>query len=53
MKNKGMTIRAELVETFVEEWTEWRVYRGEPKEGRHIASFKTEREAKAYVRKAA
>ena len=47
-RNRKMTVRKELVETFVEEWTESRVYMG----SKRVASFKTEREAKAFVRAA-
>ena len=48
-----MVIRKELVEASTQEWNEWRVYRGKPKDGFSVASFKTEEEAKAFVRKAA
>ena len=43
------TIKAELVSDPVDEWTEWRVYKG----SKRVASLPTEKEAKAYVRKAA
>ena len=43
------TIKAELVSSPVEEWTEWRVYKGK----KRVASLPTEKEAKAYVSKAA
>ena len=52
-KTVKMTIRKELVGSPVEEWNEWRVYRGKPKDGAAVASFKTEKEANAFVRKAA
>lgn len=48
-----MVIRKELVEASTQEWNEWRVYLGKPKDGMAIASFKTEKEANAFVRKAA
>lgn len=48
-----LVIRAELVSSPDEEWTEFRVYRGKPKDGFAIASFHKEREAEAFVRKAA
>ena len=47
-----MTIRKELVGSPVEEWNEWRVYRGKPKDGMAVASFKSEKEAKAFVKAA-
>ena len=43
------TIKAELVSNPVDEWTEWRVYKG----SKRVASLSTEKEAKAYVKKAA
>lgn len=44
------TIRKELVETVVEEWEEYRIYAGKPRDGFHIAAFKTEREAARWVK---
>lgn len=50
-KNNGkMVVVAELASSPVEEWTEWRVYRGKVKEGLHIASFNSEKEANAFVK---
>jgi len=43
------TIKAELVSDPVDEWMEWRVYKGK----KRVASLPTEKEAKAYVKKAA
>ncbi len=48
-----LVIRPELVSSPDEEWTEFRVYRGKPKDGFAIASFHKESEAVAFVRKAA
>ena len=42
------TIRPELVSTFVEEWTEFRVYVGTGRKEHRVGSFKTEREARAF-----
>lgn len=47
-----MVIRKELVSSPVEEWFEFRVYRGKPKEGTAIASFTDEKEAFSYVKEA-
>ena len=51
-KTVKMTIRKELVGSPVEEWNEWRVYRGKPKDGAAVASFNSESEAKAFVKAA-
>lgn len=48
MAKQTMVIEKELVSTMVEEWTEWRVYAN----GKRIASFHTEREAKKFVKAA-
>ena len=48
-----LVIREELVSSPDEEWTEFRIYRGKPKDGFAIASFKRERKAAAFVKKAA
>lgn len=48
-KNGKMTIRAELVGSPVEEWTEFRVYMGK----KMVASFGTEEKALAFVKRAA
>ena len=49
MRKNIMTIRAELVGSPVEEWTEWRVYRGKEL----VKTCDSEDKAKAFVRKAA
>lgn len=51
-KTVKMTIRKELVGSPVEEWSEWRVYRGKPKDDAAVASFKSEKEARAFVKAA-
>ena len=48
-KNGKMTIRAELVGSPVEEWTEFRVYMGK----KMVASFGTEDKAMAFVKRTA
>ena len=48
-KKVKMTIRKELVSTPTEEWNEWRVYRGKPKDGFSVASFKSEAEAEEWA----
>ena len=48
---KTCTIRPELVSTFVEEWTEFRVYTGNGRNERRLGSFKTEKEARAFMEK--
>ena len=47
--NGKMTIRAELVGSPMEEWTEFRVYMGQ----NVVASFGTEDKAKAFIEWAA
>lgn len=47
-RNAKMVIRKELVGSFVEEWTEFRVYMG----GKRVASFIDEDEARAFVKAA-
>lgn len=47
--NGKMTIRAELVGSPMEEWTEFRVYMGQ----NVVASFGTEDKAKAFIERAA
>ena len=47
--NGKMTIRAELVGSPVEEWTEFRVYMGK----NVVASFGTEEKAKSFIERAA
>lgn len=49
MRKPKYTIRKELVENFVEEWEEYRIYAGKPRDGFHIAACKTEREAERWV----
>ena len=44
------TIQKELVSNPVEEWYEFRIYYGKPKDGYFIASYKTRNEAKAAVK---
>lgn len=48
-KNGKMTIRAELVGSPTEEWTEFRVYIGK----NVVASFGTEEKAKSFIERAA
>jgi hypothetical protein len=50
MRKPKYTIRKELVETFVEEWEEYRIYAGKPRDGFHIAAFNTESEAAKWVK---
>lgn len=50
MKKPKYTIRKELVESFVEEWYEYRVYSDKPRTGFAIVSFKSEGEAKNWVK---
>lgn len=49
MKNTKYTIRKELVGSPVEEWYEFRVYAGEPKDGCYVASFANETKAEAWI----
>lgn len=49
MRKPKYTIRKELVETIGEEWYEYRIYEGKPKNGFSVASAKSEDEAKVWV----
>ena len=50
MRKPKYSIRKELVESIVEEWYEYRIYEGKPKDGFAVASFKSEGEATKWVR---
>ena len=49
MSKPKYSIRKELVESVVEEWFEYRIYAGKPKDGFAIASCKSAGEANKWV----